>query len=305
MAGSASLYYRAFHGVPQSLTAPDGTPVNAVRGFLDALAFLVAEHRPARLVACWDDDWRPAFRVAALPSYKAHRVGADGGEDSPAALGPQVPVLVDVLAALGVARVGCPGFEADDVIAALAARAVARGDGAPVVVVTGDRDLFQLVDDAARVRVLYVGRGVRRAELVDEAWLAEHHGVRGGAGYADLAVLRGDPSDGLPGVAGIGEKTAAALLQRHGDLAGVRAAAADPASAVPAGQRRRLLEAAAYLDAAPAVVRTVAEVPVPAVADELPRAAADPQRLEELVRRWGLASSVERVLASLAGHRGR
>ncbi|WP_432497542.1 5'-3' exonuclease [Kineococcus auxinigenes] len=300
---AASLYYRAFHGVPQSLTAPDGTPVNAVRGFLDAVAFLVAEHRPVRLVACWDEDWRPAFRVAALPSYKAHRVGPGGGEDSPAALGPQVPVIAEVLAALGVARVGCAGFEADDVIATLAARAVAAGD-VVVDVVTGDRDLFQLVDDAAGVRVLYVGKGVRRAEVVDQAWLAARYGVRDGAGYADLAVLRGDPSDGLPGVAGIGEKSAAGLLERYGDLAGVRAAAAEPASAVPAGQRRRLLEASGYLDAAPAVVRVVREAPVPVVPDALPRAAADPGSLERLVQRWGLASSVERVLTALGSARG-
>ncbi|WP_442907646.1 5'-3' exonuclease [Kineococcus sp. G2] len=298
---AASLYYRAFHGVPQSLTAPDGTPVNAVRGFLDALALLVAEHRPQRLVVCWDDDWRPAFRVAALPSYKAHRVGADGGEDSPAALGPQVPVIVDVLAALGVARVGCPGFEADDVIATLAAGAVAAGDREGVLVVSGDRDLFQLVDDAAGVAVLYVGRGVRRGELVDEARLAERYGVRGGSGYADLAVLRGDPSDGLPGVAGIGERTASALLARYGDLARVRAAAASAAADLPAGQRRRLLEAGDYLDAAPAVVRTVADAPVARVDGALPREAADPGRLRELVARWGLASSVERVLTALAG----
>ncbi|WP_432496033.1 5'-3' exonuclease [Kineococcus gypseus] len=301
---AASLYYRAFHGVPATLTAPDGTPVNAVRGFLDAVAHLVAEHRPARLVACWDDDWRPAFRVAALPSYKAHRVGADGAEDAPAQLLAQVPVIVDVLAALGLARVGCPGFEADDVAATLAARAVraarAAGGAADVLVVSGDRDLFQLVDDAAGVRVLYVGRGVRRAESVDAAWLAQRYGVAGGTGYADLAVLRGDPSDGLPGVAGIGERTAAALLARFGDLAGVRAAAGDPGAGVPGGQRRRLLEAAAYLDAAPAVVRTARDAPVPEVDDALPVAAADPGALEELVRRWGLGSSVQRVLAALA-----
>ncbi len=300
---AASLYYRAFHGVPQSLRAPDGTPVNAVRGFLDAVAFLVAEHRPARLVACWDEDWRPAFRVAALPSYKAHRVGPGGGEDSPAALEPQVPVIAEVLGALGVARAGCAGFEADDVIATLTARAVAA-QGVAVDVVTGDRDLFQLVDDAAGVRVLYVGKGVRRAEVVDQAWLAARYGVRDGAGYADLAVLRGDPSDGLPGVTGIGEKTAAALLERYGDLAGVRAAAADPGSAVPAVQRCRLVEASAYLDAAPVVVRVAREAPVPVVPDALPPAAADPGALERLAQRWGLGSSVERVLRALGAGRG-
>ncbi|WP_432512462.1 5'-3' exonuclease [Kineococcus sp. SYSU DK001] len=299
---SASLYFRAFHGVPESVTAPDGTPVNAVRGFLDSVAFLVTTYRPTRLVACWDDDWRPAFRVRALPTYKAHRVGADGGEDAPPALGPQVDVIVEVLAALGIARVGAPGYEADDVVATLAARE-ATGGGDPVDVVTGDRDLFQLVDDATGVRVLYCGKGVRKAETVTQDWLHGKYAVATGAAYADMAVLRGDPSDGLPGVAGIGEKTAAALITRHGDLAGLLAAAQDPASNLSPGQRRKLLDARDYLAAAPVVVQTARDVPLPAVHDALPVAPADPDRLARLVDRWGLASSVERVLTALAGVR--
>ena len=139
---TASLYFRAFFGVPESVKAPDGTPVNAVRGLLDMTARLITARRPGRLVACWDDDWRPAFRVAAIPSYKAHRLAADGGEEVPDALSVQIPVIVEVLAALGIARVGSPGFEADDVIGTLTAREVARppADRSPVEVVTGDRD---------------------------------------------------------------------------------------------------------------------------------------------------------------------
>ncbi|NIZ92691.1 5'-3' exonuclease [Kineococcus rubinsiae] len=302
---SASLYFRAFHGVPDSLTAPDGTPVNAVRGFLDSIAYLLTQHRPTHLVACWDDDWRPAFRVEALPSYKAHRVAADGGEDAPDALGPQVPVIVDVLAALGIARVGCPGFEADDVMATLATRAAARGSD--VDVVTGDRDLFQLVSDAdaggPAVQVLYVGRGVRKLEVVDLAWLRAKYDVDSGQAYADMAVLRGDPSDGLPGVAGIGEKTAVGLLRRFGDLAGVQAAAQDPASDLSGGQRTKLLDAAGYLAAAPLVVRTVREAPVAEVEGLVPTQPADVDALGELVHRWGVQSSVERVLVALASLR--
>src|SRR3954465_5973958 len=120
---AASLYFRAFYGVPPAGTTPDGRPINAVRGFLDMTARLLTTYRPDRLVACWDDDWRPEFRVAALPSYKAHRPGADGGEETPDELGPQVPILIEVLAAAGIARVGAPGFEADDVIGTLATRA--------------------------------------------------------------------------------------------------------------------------------------------------------------------------------------
>src|SRR3954465_7574358 len=181
-------------------------------------ARLVGAYRPARLVACWDDDWRPEFRVAALPSYKAHRVAQEGGEEVPDELSPQVPVLVDVLAAAGIARVGAPGVGADAAIGPLATRA--RG---PVDVVTGDRDLFQLVDDARGVRVLYTARGIADIGLVDEAVVTAKYGIPGRA-YADFAVLRGDPSDGLPGVAGVGAKTAAALINEFGDLAGIRAA---------------------------------------------------------------------------------
>jgi len=256
-------------------------------------------------VACWDDDWRPAFRVEALPSYKAHRVAADGGEDAPDALGPQVPVIVDLLAALGITRVGCPGYEADDVMATLATRAAARGS--TVDVVTGDRDLFQLVDDAAdgrpAVQVLYVGRGVRKLEVVDLAWLRRRYDVESGQAYADMAVLRGDPSDGLPGVAGIGEKTAVGLLRRFGDLAGVRAAAQDPSSDLSTAQRQKLRDAADYLDAAPLVVRTVREAPVPEVDDAVPTEPADVDALGALVHRWGVQSSVERVLVALASFR--
>lgn len=299
---TASLYFRAFFGVPDSVRAPDGTPVNAVRGLLDMTARLVTARRPERLVACWDDDWRPAFRVDAIPSYKAHRLAADGGEEVPAGLATQIPVIVEVLEAFGIARVGAPGFEADDVIGTLTAREIARpsSERRPVEIVTGDRDLFQLVDDAAGVRVLYTARGIGDLDTIDEARLAEKYDVRGGSAYADLAVLRGDASDGLPGVAGIGEKTGAALLRRFGDLDGVlRALDAGDASFTPA-QRRRLTEALPYLAVAPGVVRVALDAPVAEADDALPRTPAQPERLVELSTRWGLASSVARLVDALA-----
>ncbi|WP_149204638.1 5'-3' exonuclease [Actinotalea subterranea] len=299
---TASLYFRAFFGVPDSVRAPDGTPVNAIRGLLDMTARLVTARRPERLVACWDDDWRPAFRVDAIPSYKAHRLAADGGEEVPDALATQIPVIVEVLEAFGIARVGAPGFEADDVIGTLTARETARpaGERRPVEIVTGDRDLFQLVDDAAGVRVLYTARGIGDLDTIDEARLAEKYDVRGGSAYADLAVLRGDASDGLPGVAGIGEKTGAALLRRFGDLDGVlRALDAGDASFTPA-QRRRLTEALPYLAVAPGVVRVALDAPVAEADDALPRTPAQPDRLVELSTRWGLASSVARLVDALA-----
>jgi 5'-3' exonuclease len=293
---AASLYFRAFYGVPTSVTSPDGRPVNAVRGFLDMTARLVTSYSPDRLVACWDDDWRPAFRVEALPSYKAHRLSPDGGEETPDELGPQVPVLVEVLAAAGVARVGAPGYEADDVIGTLATRA--RG---PVDVVTGDRDLFQLVDDARGVRVLYTARGIADLELVDEAAVTARYDIPGRA-YADFAVLRGDPSDGLPGVAGVGAKTAAALIREFGDLAGIRAAAARtvvPRAPLTAAVLKRLHAAGDYLDAAPVVVAVEKNIDLPPVEGSLPHRPADPDALAALADRHGLQSPLGRLGAAL------
>lgn len=293
---AASLYFRAFYGVPTSVTTPDGRPINAVRGFLDMTARLLTAHGPDRLVACWDDDWRPAFRVEALPSYKGHRVAPEGGEETPDELGPQVPILVEVLAAAGIARVGEPGYEADDVIGTLATRA--RG---PVDIVTGDRDLFQLVDDERRVRVLYTNRGIADIESVDEAAVAAKYGIPGRA-YADFAVLRGDPSDGLPGVAGVGAKTAAALINEFGDLAGIRAAAARtvvPRAPLTAAVLKKLHAASEYLDRAPVVVAVAKQIDLPAVDGDLPRSPADRGALAELAAAHGLESSLRRLGAAL------
>ncbi|TKJ32027.1 5'-3' exonuclease [Blastococcus sp. CCUG 61487] len=293
---AASLYFRAFYGVPTSVTSPDGRPINAVRGFLDMTARLVTTHGPDRLVACWDDDWRPAFRVEALPSYKEHRLAPDGGEETPDELGPQVPVLVDVLAAAGIARVGAPGYEADDVIGTLATRA-----RRPVDVVTGDRDLFQLVDDERSIRVLYTARGIADLELVDEAAVTAKYGIPGRA-YADFAVLRGDPSDGLPGVAGVGAKTAAALITEFGDLAGIRAAVARtvvPKPPLTAAVLKNLNAASDYLDRAPVVVAVATDIDLPAVEGTLPRSPADVAALAELAERHGLQSSLGRLGAAL------
>ncbi|MEV6669759.1 5'-3' exonuclease [Streptomyces sp. NPDC051162] len=299
---TASLYFRAYFGVPDSVRAPDGTPVNAVRGLLDFIARLVQDHDPDDLVACMDFDWRPQWRVDLIPSYKAHRVAeeVEGGqaagyvEETPDTLSPQVPVIESVLDAVGIARIGAAGYEADDVIGTLAGRA-----SGPVDIVTGDRDLYQLVDDRRGVRVLYPLKGVGTLQIVDEALLREKYGVDG-AGYADLALLRGDPSDGLPGVPGIGEKTAAKLLAAHGDLAGIMAAADDPAAKLTPTQRKRLLEARPYLAVAPKVVRVASDVPLAPFDAALPGEPRDPMALEALAEQWGLGGSLQRLLTVLA-----
>lgn len=327
---AATLYFRAFYAIPSSVTAPDGTPSGAVRGFLDMTATLVERFRPASVVACWDDDWRPAWRVARISSYKAHRVAAQGpsaggpsSEEVPEHLPAQADAIADLLAALGVSRVGAPACEADDVAGVLATRPRPSGTGGAtgVDVVSGDRDLLQLVDDRAHggagVRVVWIGKGVGKAEVLDGAALAERYELPArdpGGAYADLAVLRGDPSDGLPGVAGIGEKTAASLLRRHGDLLGVLEAALagdSSASGITPSQRRRLAEAADYLDVAPRVVRVLrhGEVVEPFGDDAAGVDAAsvpepEPGRLDEaavasLAERWGARSPAERLVAAL------
>lgn len=268
---TASLYFRAYFGVPDSVRAPDGTPVNAVRGLLEFITRLVQDHHPDDLVACWDNDWRPQWRVDLIPSYKAHRVAVEternhpDEEEIPDTLSPQVPVIAAVLDALGIARVGADGYEADDVIGTLTARATG-----PVDIVTGDRDLFQLVDDARGRRVLYPLKGVGTLQTTDEAWLRERYGVDG-PGYVNLALLRGDPSDGLPGVPGIGEKTAAKLLDAFGDLAGIMAAVDDPAAKLTPSQRKRLDESRDYVAVAPTVVRVASDVALPPSTPPCPR----------------------------------
>src|SRR5262249_35322310 len=246
---SASLYFRAYYGIPpESMTAPDGTPVNAVRGLLDMIARLIRARHPGRLSACLDDDGRPAFRVAAIPSYKEHRAKPDGSEVVPDALNAQIPIIFDVLAAAGVAMAAAKGYEADDVIGTLAARA----DG-PVEVVTGDRDLFQLVDDGRGVRILYTARGIGRLQVIDEAAVAERYQIPGQSDAA-FAALRGDPSDGLPGVPGVGEKTAAALVRAFGSIEAMLAALDAGHGGWPGGSRAKLVAARKYLEAVLPVV---------------------------------------------------
>ena len=304
---TASLYFRAYFGVPTLYAADGSTPVNAVRGLLDIIAKFVRETHPDEVAACWDNDWRPEWRVALIDSYKAHRVagglpakradphlpiGAGGrgaasgvAEIAEAALSIQVPLISAVLDAVGIATVGADGYEADDVIGSLATTAPGHVD-----VVTGDRDLFQLVTDD--VTVLYVARGISKYETVDDGWLATKYGICG-AQYVDYAVLRGDPSDGLPGVAGIGEKTAAKLLGEHGDLEGIaEATTLSPSIAAKLGA------AADYIGRARQVVAVRTDLFLPGDLT-LPREVADPAAFEELASLLALGSPAARLVDAM------
>ena len=296
----ASLWFRAFHALPEKMTAPDGRPVNAVRGFVDMIASLVTREHATRLVVCLDLDWRPAFRTDLIPSYKAHRVAeeaTDGSEEVPDTLTPQVEMIMKVLAAAGIATAGAEGCEADDVLGTLA-------DGEttdPVIVVSGDRDLLQVVaDDPVPVRVLYVGRGLAKAEMFGPADVAERYDLptdNPGSAYVEMAILRGDPSDGLPGVAGIGEKTASKLLHEFGNLDELqRSASTTTDKRISPRQRKSLADAAEYLSAARTVVcvRTDADI-IGLDDDRLPSEPTDPVALADLIEELGIGASVGRL----------
>ena len=269
----SSIIFRAFFGIPQSFKSPSGKPVNAIRGFVDNLARLVTDYRPHSLAIGTDEDWRPAFRVEALPSYKSHRVA----EPIPPGLIPQMPLAYALVEAVGLNVVRSEGHEAEDVIASLAARI----EG-PIDIYSGDRDLFALVRDP-HVRVIYPEKG--GPTVITESEIERRYGVPGRL-YGDFAILRGDPSDGLPGIPGVGAKTAAGLLRRHGGLDGVLANM-DWASATRS-----------YLAAARKVVHPVTTLDLTPRAG-LPKKVLDPEGLEMLRRELGVDSSIKRLLAAI------
>lgn len=292
---TASLYFRAFYGVPDRFEAPDGRPVNAVRGLLYMITKLVTAYEPTHLIACWDDDWRPQWRVDLIPSYKAHRVvevveTAPDVEEVPDRLEVQVPVIREALGALGIRIAGAPRHEADDVIGTLATRSQIAVD-----VVTGDRDLFQLVDDDRGIRVIYTGRGMSNLDEVTSSFVLDRYGIAPRQ-YADFAVLRGDPSDGLPGVAGVGEKTAATLLGAHGDLDGI-VRAAEAGTGMSAGVRAKVLAASDYLAVAPRVVEVVRDLDV--VPDPSRITAPEETAVTALTARWNLGETAARAARTL------
>lgn len=277
---TSSLMYRAFFALPQSITDSEGQPINAVRGYLDMAANLLRTYAPDELIHVYDHDWRPAGRAAVYPPYKADR------PDDPETLPPQFDVLRRVLTALGETQAEAPDWEADDAIGTLCAKADA---GDRLDIVTGDRDLLQLVRNGNNhdgvVRVLYTRRGVTELDVFDRDAVAKKYGVPPEQ-YAEFATLRGDPSDGLPGVPGIGEKTAARLMRKYGSIA----ALLDDADAQTPKLSQNLNQAREYLTAMEQVVPIRTDVEIRTV-----RPQPDAEALEALVERYDLSSPVARL----------
>ena len=291
---SASLWYRAYYGMPSTLVAPDGTQVNAIRGYLDMTARLIGMYSPKRIVACIEGDWRPSWRVDIFPEYKANRLEIDGeGEEEPDLLTPQIPILLDLLDEFGIPMVGVDNYEADDVMATFAV----KEDG-PIRIVTGDRDLFQLVDDNRDVKVVYLARGLSQHDLVDIAWVARKYAIPGDR-YDLFAIFRGDPSDGLPGVRGIGEKGAALIANHFADVDQALAGAHEGHPALPPALAKKIIAGAQYLKIAPTLVHCAKDISLPKLDLSIPKAPQDLSKIYAIKEQYGLGASVDRLIAAL------
>ncbi len=291
---SASLLYRAYYGMPDTLLAPDGTPVNAIRGYLDMTARLVSIYKPNRLVACLDGDWRPMWRVELFPEYKANRLEEDGDEEEePDTLTPQIPILLDLLDLFGIPVVGVDDFEADDVMATYAE--IEKG---PIRIVTGDRDLFQMVDDKRDIKVVYLAKGISQHDLVDLKYVSEKYQIPGER-YALFAMFRGDPSDGLPGVRGIGEKGAALIANNFANVDDALAGAHANHEALTPALAKKIIAGSDYLKIAPTVVQVARNVPLPKTDLSMPQSPADLSAIYQFKERYGLGASVDRLISAL------
>lgn len=291
---SASLWYRAYYGMPDTLLSPKGEPINAVRGFIDMTARLINSYRPDRLAICLDGDWRPSWRVELFPEYKTNRLDESGEEEEePDLLTPQVPVILDFFESLGVQIIGADDYEADDVIATLAKRELG-----PVRVVTGDRDLFQLVDDDRDVKVVYLAKGISAHDLVDTAWIANKYAIPGER-YGLFAMIRGDASDGLPGIKGIGEKGAAEIASNYHSIDEVMAAAKSEDANLRDIHRKRILADHAYASIVEELVSCATNISLPRVDFKIPNRPEDPKMLEKLSTEHGLSTSLTRLKAAL------
>ncbi len=292
---SASLWYRAYYGMPDTLLSPSGLPVNAIRGYLDMTARLVGIYKPNRIVACIEGDWRPSWRVDLFPAYKANRLeeGSVDEEEEPETLTPQIPILLDLIDAFGIPMVGVDDYEADDVMATFA-----TNEKGPIRIVTGDRDLFQLVDDKKDIKVVYLARGISNHDLVDIKWVADKYGIPGDR-YDLFAMFRGDPSDGLPGVRGIGEKGAALIANNFASVEEAIAGAKSGHSALSPALAKKIIEGIDYLKIAPTLVNCARDVALPKMNLNLPQKPADLSNIYSMKEEFGLGASVDRLIAAL------
>jgi 5'-3' exonuclease len=290
---SASLWYRAYFGMPDTLVSPAGQPVNAIRGYLDMTSRLIVKYQPNRIVACLEGDWRPSWRVKLFPDYKLNRLDEEGAEEEPDTLGPQIPILLDVLDALGIPLLGVDDYEADDLIATFSVK-----QPGPVRIVTGDRDLFQLADDRRDVKIVYLAKGISNHDLVDLKWIQNKYQIPGDR-YALFAMIRGDSSDGLPGIKGIGEKGAMVIANLFKTMPEVMHAAAGADERLSANIRKKLLESSKYAAIAPKLVGCALDVAIPEMEISMPKKPKSLEKIAKLKDEFGLGASIDRIMSAL------
>lgn len=293
---TATMYYRSFFAVPESVVAPDGTPSGAIRGFLDMASSFIEKFPAKQIAFAWDTDWRPQWRVDLIPTYKTARIDEnatdEGYELIPDNLSPQISAIAEILDAIGFARIGQINFEADDILGALVS-----ATGKNSIVVTGDRDLFQLVDDKSTNRVVSMNKGMSNLQIVDDKYLQAKYGISGSQ-YRDFAILRGDSSDGLPGVKGIGEKTAAVLIAKYNSVDQLLVAATAGDAFIKPSARLNLMESQKYIEAAKRVVGLRRNARLPKNL-EPPARVKNIRELEFLTADWGISKQVNRLLKSV------
>jgi len=290
---SASLWYRAYFGMPDTLVSPTGQPVNAIRGYLDMTSRLLVKYQPNRIVACLEGDWRPSWRVELFPDYKLNRLDEEGAEEEPDTLGPQIPILLDVLDALGIPLLGVDDYEADDLMATFSVK-----QPGPVRIVTGDRDLFQLADDKRDVKIVYLAKGISNHDLVDLKWIQDKYQIPGDR-YALFAMIRGDSSDGLPGIKGIGEKGAMVIANLFKTMPEVMQAASGADERLSANIRKKLLESSQYAAIAPKLVGCALDVAIPEMEISMPKKPKSLEKIIKLKDEFGLGASIDRIMSAL------
>lgn len=290
---SASLWYRAFYGMPDNFKSEDGLSTNAIKGFVDGLSTLVARYRPTEIAICLDGDWRPSWRVDLFPAYKANRIDDEGEEEEPDLLSPQIQPLLDLLQLAGLSLVGADNFEADDVIATLTYQSTGS-----VRVVSGDRDLFQLLRYGIDTKIIYLAKGIMNHDLVGPDYVAEKYAIPFDR-YHLFAAIRGDASDGLPGIKGIGEKGAAEIVNSFTSMTEVIQAAHESSPLLKPNHQKRILADLEYAAIAEQLTQCAIDVPLVATDFDDWKERSDLKEFRKFGTHLGLGSSVERMIAAL------
>jgi 5'-3' exonuclease len=292
---SASLWYRAYYGMPDSLLSPKGEPINAIRGYLDMVSKLISQYKAKKVIAAIEGDWRPSWRIDLFPGYKANRVDDSGEEDEPDLLTPQIPILLEILDEFDIPIVGADDYEADDVIATYS-----KSENGPIRIATGDRDLFQLVDHGRDVKIIYLAKGISNHDLVDEKWIEKKYGIPGDR-YALFSMIRGDVSDGLPGIKGIGEKGAAEIANQFQDINEVLSAVDLNLEKLSPKYLKKFQESSDYSRVMEKLVMCATDVPVPKIDKSVARGQELSKNLKNLKERYGLGSSIDRFHSAIGG----